>query len=192
MIFPFDELNALKSRLNRYFTDADQDAPDRKKRIRSQEAAEDIIDELFDLFMMSLANGVNSVNEQFDTDIELPDDVIEEIVYKKIDGLTWVDRVWAWYEAGGDEPEITRIAETEAHRIGNEAAYYVAKRAGATEKTWICQLLPTSRDTHVYLDGVTVALEDEFYTFMGNHALFPGQFGVAEEDCNCLCEVKFS
>lgn len=192
MIFPFDEVNKFKSRLSRYFTDADKDVPNSKKRIRSRQDCEDIIDELFDLYMMSLVNGVNSVNEQFNTVIELPDDVVEDIVYKKIDGLTWVDRVWAWYEAGGDEPDINRIAETEAHRIGNTAAFEVAKLAGAVNKTWICQLLPTSRDTHVYLDGVTVALNDEFYTFMGNHALFPGQFGVAEEDCGCLCEIKFS
>lgn len=192
MIFPFDETNKFKAGLARYFTSVNPDDQSGKKRIKSKEACEDIIDELFDLYMMSLANGVNSVNEQFNTDIELPDDVVEEIVYRKIDGLTWEDRVWAWFEAGGDEPDITRIAETEAHRIGNEAAFDVAQQAGATSKTWICQLLPTSRDTHVYLDGVTVALEDEFYTFMGNHALYPGQFGVAEEDCNCLCEIKFS
>ena len=47
------------------------------------------------------------------------------------------------------------------------------------------------RDTHDYLEGVEVGLDDEFYTYLGNKAMFPGQFGVAEEDVNCRCWVTF-
>ena len=53
-------------------------------------------------------------------------------------------------------------------------------------------MLDTSRDTHIYLDGVDAPIDGEFYTFKGNSAMFPGQFGVAEEDCNCLCWVTYS
>ena len=182
-IFPFDAVNAFKENLHRHF--------DVRGRIASRKDCEDIIDEMLDLYLLAMANGVNSVNSQFNTDISLSNDQIESIVNQKIDGATWRDRVWTWYETGGTEADIARIAETETHRDGNQAAYETAMLAGATEKTWVCMMLPTSRDTHIYLDGTTVGMEDEFYTFAGNHAMFPGQFGVAEEDCNCMCEVTF-
>ena len=181
-IFPFDEVNAFKVNLSNHFE---------RGRIRSRKDCEDIIDEMLDLYLLALANGVNIVNSQFNTVISLPNDVVDEIINKKIDGATWRDRVWAWYATDGTEADIARIAETETHRDGNAAAYETAMLAGATQKKWVCMMLPTSRDTHTYLNGTTVGINDEFYTYLGNHAMYPGQFGVAEEDCNCLCELEF-
>ena len=182
-IFPFDELNAFTKRLSTHFVNG---------RIRSRKDCEDIIDELLDLFLLAYASGVRIANERFGTEIQPTSAEISGTIYQKIDGATWEDRVWTWYETGGTEADIARIAETEAHRDGNTAAYETAVKAGAKEKTWVCMMLPTSRDTHIYLDGTTVGIHDEFYTFAGNHAMFPGQFGVAEEDVNCLCELSFS
>ena len=181
-ILPFDELNAFKIRLSSHFVNG---------RIRSTDDVEDIIDEMLDLYLLAIANGVNEVNGQFGTNIQLSALEIEQIAYQKIDGATWEDRVWTWYETGGTEADIARIAETEAHRDGNAAAFDTAVKAGAKEKTWVCMMLPTSRDTHIYLNGTTVGINDEFYTFAGNHAMYPGQFGVAEEDVNCLCQISF-
>lgn len=181
-ILPFDELNAFKIRLSSHFVNG---------RIRSTDDVEDIIDEMLDLYLLAIANGVNEVNGQFGTNIQLSALEIEQIAYQKIDGATWEDRVWTWYETGGTEADIARIAETEAHRDGNAAAFDTAVKAGAKEKTWVCMMLPTSRDTHIYLNGTTVGINDEFYTFAGNHAMYPGQFGVAEEDVNCLCQITF-
>ena len=93
---------------------------------------------------------------------------------------------------GGTGEDIARIADTETHRIANQAAYETAKKAGATEKTWHCMMLPTSRDSHIYLDGVTAPIDGEFYSFKGGSTQFPGQWGIAEEDVNCLCWLSFS
>lgn len=182
-VLPFDELSAFKISLKSHFVNG---------RIKSTDDVEDIIDEMLDLYLLAMTNGTDSVNEQFGTDIQLTALQIEQIIYQKIDGATWEDRIRTWYEVGGTEADIVRIAETELHRVGNAAAYETAIKAGATKKTWMCMMLPTSRDTHVYLDGTTVGIEDEFYTFLGNHAMYPGQFGVAEEDINCLCQLSFS
>lgn len=181
-IFPFDELNAFRLKLSGHFANG---------RIRSRQDCEDIIDEMLDLLLLAYASGVSSVNEQFGTSIQPTTAEIQNTIYQKIDGATWEDRIWTWYAVGGTEEEIARIAETEAHRDGNAAAYETATKAGATKKTWQCMMLPTSRDTHVYLDGTTVGIGDEFYTFLGNHAMYPGQFGAAEEDVNCLCQITF-
>ena len=182
-VMPFDELNAFKEALPIHFENG---------RIRSKQDCDDIIDELFDLFLLSLANGVDSVNEQFNTDISLSIDDVDRIINTKIDGETWKDRVWKWYETGGTEADIVRIAETESHRDANQGAFDAATRAGAKTKTWHCMMLPTSRDTHVYLDGVTTPMDGEFYSFKGGSTQFPGQWGIAEEDINCLCWLTFS
>lgn len=196
-ILPFDELNNLQTRLADHFTVEPQAASEvdittpKRGKIKSKKDVYDIIDMLLDLFLLAYANGVEAVNEQFGTSIRPTTDEIEAAVYKRIDGATWVDRVWAWYDVGGTMEDIMRIAETEAHRDGNTAAYETAIKAGATTKTWVCMMLPTSRDTHIYLNGTTVGIEDEFYSYSGAHTMYPGQFGVAEEDCNCLCELEY-
>ena len=179
-ILPIDELNILKVKYGESdtpITDFDLD---------------DIIDDLLDLFLLSFANGVISINEKFGTDYAPSATKLEQTVYKKIDGATWEDRVRTWYETGGTTADISRIAETESHRIGNEIAFEGAKAVGAKNKTWICQMLPTSRDPHIWLNGTKVPIDGYFYTDDGNKALYPGQFGVASLDVNCLCEVEYS
>ena len=179
MILPIDELNNLKTKYRQ------------QNKLTDYEIA-DIIDDLLDIFLLAVANGAISINEQFGTDYRPTAEQVEKTIYEKIDGATWEDRVRTWYENGGTFEDIIRIAETESHRIGNEIAYMGAKAVGAKNKTWICQMLPTSRDSHVYLNGTTVALNDYFYSYRGGKTLYPGQFGEAEEDCNCLCELSFS
>lgn len=193
---PFDEINALNNRLSVRKLDGlrarlkqhfDDDG-----HIKSRKDCEDIIDELLDLYLLELAESVNSINEQFSTRIQPDPQEVQEIVYRAVDGATWEDRVWTWFETGGTESDIMRIAETEAHRIRNEAAFHTAIDAGATEKTWVCMMLPTSRDTHIWLDGTTVPIDGYFYSYMGGKTLFPGQWGIAEEDVGCQCELRFN
>lgn len=87
---------------------------------------------------------------------------------------------------------ITRIAETEMHRIANTAALDTAKYAGAKYKTWATMLDDKVRDTHDYLEGETVDIDDDFYTYDGDHASAPGLFELAENNVNCRCELLFS
>ena len=183
-LMPFDELNTFKTvQLPAHFENG---------KIRSEQDYEDIIDELLDIFLLAYAQGALATNAQLSSDIIPKVDDVMKVVDKKVDGKTWKERVREYYENGGTEADIVRIAETEAHRDSNEAAYETAKAAGAKTKTWHCMMLDTSRDTHIYLDGVDAPIDGSFYTFKGNEAQFPGQFGVAEEDCNCLCWVTYS
>ena len=177
-LMPFDELNTLRDTLPIHFEDG---------RIRSEEDKEDIIDELLDLFLLAYANGVEDTNEALGSDVQPDIEEVLETIDRPVAGETWRQRVSNYFDNGGTVADIMRIAETETHRDSNEAAYRTAKKAGATEKVWHCMMLPTSRDTHIYLDGVSAPIDGEFYTFNGDSAKFPGQFGIAEEDCNCLC-----
>ena len=172
-ILPIDEINALEDKLKPHFND--------DGKIKSKQDAEDIIDELLDLFLLAYAMGADSVG------VEQPLENVQDTLYKRIDGKTWVDRVWDYYDNGGTLYDIARIASTEAHRDTNAAAYDAAKAAGKTTKVWHCMMLDTSRDDHIWLDGVSAPLDGYFYAPGGERTLYPGEWGVPEQDCNCLC-----
>lgn len=182
-ILPFDEINAFEASLSAHFSEGG--------RIKSREDCDEILDMLEDLFLLSFARGVEATNDSLSYNYEPTLDEVLRTVDKPIEGRTWRDRVEDYYANGGTEDDIVRIAMTESHRDSNAAAYEAAKAAGATEKVWHCMMLPTSRDTHIYLDGVSAPIDGEFYSFRGGKTMFPGEWGIAEEDCNCLCWLTY-
>ena len=181
-ILPLDELNVIRGKY--------ESAPDTP--VADIFGLDEIIGDLLDLFLLAIANGVVSINAEFGADYQPDAAQMEGIIYKKIDGLTWKDRVTDWYNNGGTGFDISRIAETEAHRIGNDIAFEGAKASGATKKTWLTMMDEKVRDSHYYLEGVTIGIDDYFYSFKGGKTLYPGEWGIADEDCNCRCECKFS
>lgn len=183
-VMPFDELNKFKMTLPQFF-----DADGRLKK--TKENLDSLLDMLEDLFFLAYANGVESTNLDLASNAEPTLDEMLDVVDRKIVGKTWRDRVREYYENGGTVADIERIAETETHRDANAGAYDAAKKAGATEKVWHCMMLPTSRDTHIYLDGVTAPIDGEFYSFNGGSTKYPGEWGIAEEDVNCLCWLTY-
>lgn len=48
------------------------------------------------------------------------------------------------------------------------------------------------RDTHQYLEGMTVGIDEDFWTYDNDHASAPGMFEFAENNVNCRCELLFS
>ena len=115
-----------------------------------------------------------------------------KVVDEKVAGRNWKERVEDYFSNGGAGDDLIRIAETETHRIANTAALDTAKKAGAKSTTWVTMMDDRVRETHDYLEGETVGIDEEFYTWDGAHAPAPGMFGVPEEDCNCRCELLFS
>ena len=92
----------------------------------------------------------------------------------------------------GTAYDIRRVVETDAHRVFNAALFTGAKKAGATKKTWQTMQDDRVRDTHDYLQGVTIGIDEEFYSYKGGSTLYPSQWGIAEEDINCRCWLTFS
>ena len=90
-----------------------------------------------------------------------------------------------------DYNKTLRIAKTEGHRIQQEATYNVQKRAIAkgakVVKQWDSTLDGKTRPTHRALDGQIVGVDDYFKSESGYKALYPGNFGIPSEDCNCRC-----
>ena len=82
------------------------------------------------------------------------------------------------------------IARTDGHRVieaSAEDARQAAKAKGAdVVKQWDATLDGKTRDSHRMLDG-QIREVDKPFTIGNRSAMYPGGFGIAEEDCNCRC-----
>lgn len=180
--FPWDEINALESKA---------EAAQTRYKNGDKDAIDNFIDEVTELFEMDYMLGVQDASWQIGKSIDPDYRSMADAMTMKIDGRDYVERIND-YIKGGTPYDIARVIATDAHRIYNTAMYDGAKKGGATLKTWHTMLDPKVRDLHDYLEGVTVGIDDEFYTYNGDHSLYPGQFGIPEEDINCRCWVTFS
>ena len=184
-ILPMDELNRLDSEIRERFGKETLQKRDKREE-------EDIIDELLDLFLLAYAMGSSVTNDNLSSDYAPSVDDVMKVVDAKVAGKTWRERVEDYFKSGGTGEDIARIADTEMHRISNTAALDTAKYAGAKSKTWVTMLDERVRSTHDYLEGMTVDIDDDFYTYDGDHASAPGLFELAENNVNCRCELLFS
>ena len=182
-LFPWDEI----TRLERGAEEAQKQAHTGDFRA----VVDKYIDEVTELFEMDFFYGVADLSMQLGRSLEPDFEDVRRVIDRKIDGRDYKQRLNDYFRSGTPY-DIARVVATDAHRIYNEAMFETAIKAGATTKTWHCMNLPTSRETHIYLDGVNVPIDAEFYTSDGASAMFPGQFGDAGNDCNCLCWVTFS
>lgn len=180
-ILPFDELNSFEATLRERFADGKL----------AKEDEEDIIDEMLDLFLLAYAQGNSVTNANLSSDWMPTVDDVMKVIDAKVAGKTWRERAEEYFANGGSVDDLVRIAETETHRDANTAALDTAKKAGARNKTWVTMMDDRVRDSHDYLLGQTVGIDEDFYTWDGAHAPAPGMFGIPEEDCNCRCECEF-
>jgi hypothetical protein len=184
-ILPFDELNRFDTEIRERFGKE-------KLQKRDKQDEEDIIDELLDLFLLAYAMGNSVTNENLSSSYAPSVDDVMKVVDAKVAGKTWRERVEDYFANGGTGEDLARIADTETHRIANTAALDTAKYAGAKSKTWVTMMDDRVRDTHDYLEGETVGIDEDFYTYDGDHASAPGLFELAENNVNCRCELLFS
>ena len=114
----------------------------------------------------------------------------DKAVNLDIDHKTFRDRVEEQVEDGTLEG-LLRIIDSESHRDYNAGVYDAAKESGipGLKKKWGTMMDERVRDTHDYLEGMTVGIDEKFYTYTGASALYPGGFGDPSEDCNCRCII---
>jgi hypothetical protein len=186
-ILPMDEINALEEKLKPHFED------DGKGRIKSRQDAEEIIDELLDLFLIAYASGVTATSTELGTVLSPSVEDIDAAVFAEVAGETWKQRVMDYYDSGGTLYDIQRIAETDATRIYNQGALdtvSVNNAQDGTVKRWVTMMDDRVRDTHSYLEGMEVPYNARFYTYDGDSAEAPGMFSLPENNINCRCVVE--
>ena len=123
--------------------------------------------------------------------VPFKDGLDDKAVNLDIDGETYRDRIQTQLDDDSLDG-VLRIIETEAHRDYNTGVYDAAKGSGKSglKKQWLTMNDEKVRDTHSYLEGMTVGIDDKFYTFDGDSAMYPGGFSLPENNCNCRCGIS--
>lgn len=95
----------------------------------------------------------------------------------------------------GDIEKAKRIVRTETHRAvttAEQSSVDHAKSKGIRmKKTWMTSKDERVRSSHRHMDGITVDSDKPFDLGGGVTCMVPGQTGVASEDINCRCLVKY-
>jgi len=199
-LMPFDELSVVSERIKADF----QLTPEQRKAVK-----EDRMDEILELLILSYLYGNEAANDMlYRTEIEtrmqsetetirivpIDTDSMNGSVYRDIAGENWEQRVSDYYDSeDGTADDVIRVLDTDSHRIYNDAIEDVGERSsGRIYKTWRTMEDLRVRDPHAYLEGMTIPIDRRFYSYNGQSARYPGDFGTPEMDCNCRCRIELS
>lgn len=179
MLPKFDELNNLQSQIEKLVTET------------YKPKMPDLIDTVLDFLIAAMLFGMDYANKSLGTNKKLSADKVDEIINKRVANETWKQRITEYYKTG-DFSYFPTLLDTESKRVFNETAFETAKLNGATFKTWQTKEDLRVRDTHIFLQGVTIPIDDKFYTTDGDSAFQPFGFEKAENNINCRCYLDFT
>lgn len=204
-LLPFDELNILRTMVTNIFMVGSE---------QRKSYTDYVIDEMLDILILAYLNGNEAANFMLGENVAIDSEALTESVNRKIADKTWKDRVTEYMASETATVEdVMKVAETDSHRIYNEALYAVGKAveersASAPKstnegvpsgekktkvvKTWETMLDDRVRDTHDYLEGTTIPFDERFYTYDGDSADRPGDFAFPENNINCRCRIVLS
>lgn len=183
MTFPWDELNEIRTRIEGTAVTAEDGVKTYSR--------EKLIDIVYEFLEMSWTMGVDNVNENLSTSFAPQDAEMRSEINRKIAGKDYKERLTEYAEKG-DIESIMRVVDTDSHRLLNTASYSTAKKAGARYKTWVTMEDDRVRDTHAYLQAITIPIDDYFVTYDGDKALRPGDFELPENVINCRCLLTYA
>jgi len=179
-----DELNVL--------TTASYQMADGNSAERLNQIIEDVLSFLINAYALGIQNAGIMLGHELSVNV----DQMEDAIYLVIEGKTFADRI-ADHVGGNDLGGLKNLVESEYHRVYNTAVYdggrdYIDNGGFGVSKNWITVRDDKVRETHSYLEGQSVPLEEEFFTFDGDHAAYPGGFTKAENNVNCRCIVRLT
>lgn len=161
-----------------------------------QEAPEQTVEYIKSVLINGYIHGLQAAEEMLEWEMFVDFTLLNDALFYRIDGLSFEDRAYEHINAGR-LGELQRLAETEFHRMWNTGLFdgskqYQEKTGKAVVKTWYTMRDPFVRETHDYLEGVTVGLNEYFVTFDKDRARFPGDFQFAQNNVNCRCWIELS
>ena len=208
---PWDQLSTLRTELDDTF----QAGPEERKRRKPY-----IIDEILDMLIMAYMYGNEAGNtmlygsdvvDQIVPEQEGPNRVIDidtddmnRAVFRVIADKTWEQRVSEYLDDdNGTVDDIIRVVDTDMNRIYNDSILNVGERSEDEEpedgvpkrtsmKRWVTMGDDRVRDTHDYLEGMSVPVNRRFFTYDGDSARYPGDFELPENNINCRCRIEIS
>lgn len=190
-LMPFDELNTFKGMVTEYKTEPLTLFEKEKKR-------EDILDYIdYLLFEAYFYGNVQAMQDLGILDKD-PAEIVnqrraEEVITKPVADKTYTERITEYLDDENSTVEdFMRVAETDSTRIYNTGVVDGGKASGikGVMKQWVTMDDNRVRSTHEPLNELTVPLEDDFYTWDGDHASAPGLFTLPENNINCRCYIN--
>lgn len=174
-LFKWDELELIRSEARVMWAKP----PDEKQRKRFCDWLEFVLCHVYAWGWQGVEDILGEIRVEVNGDLET--------VNMEIAGETFRDRIMDKQTAD----EVIRVIDTEAVRDYNTGAYNAAKASGIPNlhKKWLTMMDDRVRDSHRYLEGVEVGIDDLFYTDDGDSALYPGGFSLPENNVNCRCSV---
>lgn len=182
----FDEINQMISTSYRLAVTELDDVQDQVAQI---------IDDLLSMLILAYNAGMDATAQNLAADLSVDLDALEDALYTSIDGKTFEQRVQE-YVLAQDMAGLSVVAASEYHRLYNAGAYDGAQQFVRTQglgitKRWVTVRDDRVRETHRYLEGMSVDVGEEFYTSDGDHAPYPGAFRKAKNNVGCRCIVIY-
>lgn len=182
----FDEINQMISTSYRLAVTELDDVQDQVAQI---------IDDLLSMLILAYNAGMDATAQNLAADLSVDLDALEDALYTSIDGKTFEQRVQE-YVLARDMAGLSVVAASEYHRLYNAGAYDGAQQFVRTQglgitKRWVTVRDDRVRETHRYLEGMSVDVDEEFYTSDGDHAPYPGAFRKAKNNVGCRCIVIY-
>ena len=155
-----------------------------------------VADDVLSFLIKAYTLGIEHAALMLAHDLSVDVDSMRAAIYKVIEGKTFEDRV-ADHVLNNDSTALVILVESEFHRVYNAAIQdggqdFVENGDFGATKTWYTVRDDRVRETHDYLDGQSVPIEEEFFTFDGDHAPHPGGFTKVENNVGCRCNMWVS
>lgn len=182
------------------------------------ESKDEAISEFEDVLIEAYLLGFQSAKEM----LGFSDNVkprVDSVLGYEYQGETIGSKFANYYDTK-DTESIKRLLDSEYHRMYNKGLFdtaddYIYKEIKQGEqggmtispyvstpsritpekdvyKTWITMGDEKVRETHQFLEGVSVRLWDRFYTIDGDSARYPGDFALARNNSRCRCGIRLS
>ena len=190
-LMPYDELNTFREMATRYVNEPLTQS--KKKQLR---------DDMWEYIEFLLIEAYVYGNVQAMDDLGLLDrdpkdfiseDEMQRVINEPVADKTYKDRIREYLDDEGSTVEdFVRVAETDATRVYNAGVVDGGKASGVpgVRKQWITMDDDRVRSTHDYLADMTVPLNEDFYTYDGDHARAPGLFTLPENNIGCRCTLQ--
>lgn len=190
-LMPYDELNTFRDMATRYVNEP-----------LTQSEKERLRDDMWEYIEFLLIEAYVYGNVQAMDDLGLLDrdpkdfiseDEMERVINEPVADKTYKDRIREYLDDESSTVEdFQRVAETDATRVYNAGVVDGGKASGVpgVRKQWITMDDDRVRSTHDYLADMVVPLDQDFYTYTGDHARAPGMFSDPAENCNCRCSIS--
>lgn len=182
-VLAFDEINALT-------------AYSYESNVDSKFQADKTVDDILSLLITAYTLGIKHASTMLEVDLSVDPEDMTEAIYFLIDGMTFEDRARE-HIFNEDLTALQILVESEYHRVYNTAVMdggreYRRLLGGAVIKKWLTVGDNKVRDTHRYLEGQKVDIEELFFTYDGDYAAYPGGFTKASNNVNCRCIVQLT